>query len=290
MSACPLCGGATAVIAHKQAARSDRNFAFAECAPCQFVHVVEPRTDFDELYGEAYYAGDGVDPSVDYVREMTDPRSIRTHEWAGVTRAVAALGVAPPARWLDFGCGLGGLVRTARAQGYEAYGYESGWAGGELPRLGIERIDHDRLADHHGSFDVVSAIEVLEHVIDPIAELRTIRTLLRPGGTLFLTTGNLVPFRARFEKWGYVLGDIHVSYFSPHALAVALRAAGFEPRPVAGLVGFDGIVRYRVLAALGQHRDHPLHRAVPWKLAARVVDRRYRLSDQPIGVATGGSS
>ena len=55
-----------------------------------------------------------------------------------------------------------------------------------------------------GSFDVVTAIEVIEHVLDPVAELRRIRALLRPGGLLFLTTGNAKPYSKRLLTWGYL--------------------------------------------------------------------------------------
>lgn len=285
MNACPICGGRSEVIARKQAARSDRAFDLAECPACRFVHVVQPRTDFADLYGEAYYSGDGVDASVHYVRELADPRSIRHHEWRGVVEAVRNRGVPPPARWLDFGCGLGGQVLAARRAGYDAYGYEDGWAGEELARRDVPRLRADELDDAAGTFDVVTAIEVLEHVIDPVAELRRIRALLRPGGLLFVTTGNLDAFRARFDRWTYVLPDVHVSYYSPHALSEALGRAGFEAATVEDRHGFDGIIRYRVLAALGRHRDAWWHRAVPWRLVAAVVDRRYRMTRHPVGYA-----
>ena len=46
-------------------------------------------------------------------------------------------------------------------------------------------------------------------------------------GLLFLTTRNAAPFRKRLSSWRYVVPDVHVSFFEPTTLAVALEVAGF---------------------------------------------------------------
>ena len=63
-----------------------------------------------------YYAGAGADPLVDYVGEIEYPaETIRIYEWRGLMSVVAALvPLRPETRWLDFGCGTGGLVRHCR--------------------------------------------------------------------------------------------------------------------------------------------------------------------------------
>jgi len=72
----------------------------------------------------------------------------------------------------------------------------------------------------------LSTDEVVEHLADPVAELKRIHSLLRPGGLFFLTTGNAAMQRRRFLKWPYIVPEIHVSYFEPRTLARALERAG----------------------------------------------------------------
>ena len=100
--------------------------------------VVEPRTDFDRLYDAAYYRGEGADPLVDYETEMADPDTVRTYEWSGIVEVVRNLTtLTPQSRWLDFGCGLGGLVRHGRSLGIQVFGHDEGYPAGRIREAGI---------------------------------------------------------------------------------------------------------------------------------------------------------
>ena len=141
------------------------------------------------------------------------------------------VGLDRATRWLDHGCGLGGAVRYARAHGFDGvYGFDEGYAGNVMRQEGVPSIERRDFGHLAGSFDVVTSIDVLEHVVDPVAVLREIRGLLRPGGVLFLTTGNAEPFRRRLLDWSWRLSARRNAIFRA-VRTVVLRptAAGLLP-------------------------------------------------------------
>jgi SAM-dependent methyltransferase len=281
--ACPICGSDTAEQATIHSDFSRIDFSFRRCDVCGLVFVANPRTDFASLYDAAYYRGDGADSFVNYLEEMGNPQTIRVYEWRGIVRAVQSLCDGKAVRWLDFGCGLGGLVHYARARGFpNIYGYDQGWGADWARRHRIPLLDDDQLREQAGSFDVVTAIEVIEHIPGPLGPLAQIASLLRPGGLFFLTTGNAAPHRESFTSWKYVHPDIHVTYFEPRTLSAAYRRGGLDPLAAGFLPGHEDIIRYKVLRTLGARSRNRLERRVPWRVLSRVIDRRYKLSEQPL--------
>lgn len=288
-TACPVCG-ATALEGAGTVAGTllRRTFVLCRCQACSFVFVDNPSLDYETIYSEDYYNGRGVDAKLNYVGEVEQPaRSVRRYEWQGVLERVRALTPVPPGTaWLDYGCGTGGLVQHLRTQGVAAVGFEQGWCVDLLHRKDIPVID-ERFEEHAGQYDVVSAIEVIEHTVDPVAVLSTMRGLLKPGGLLFMTTGNAEPFRRDITKWRYVAPEVHVSYFEPATLALALRRAGFEPAFPGYGPGWEGIIRFKLLMTLHRKWSSPLESLVPWGPVARMIDARLKLSAQPVGWARG---
>jgi SAM-dependent methyltransferase len=271
-------------VAGSERSFSNRNFELAHCATCRFSFVVDPPADLETLYDEAYYRGKGADPMVDYERELEDPHTVRVYEWQGILEIIRTLrGSFSDVRWLDYGCGLGGLVRCGRRRGIDIYGFDEGYAADRMRQDGIPPLTRSELDAAAGSFDVITALEVMEHFADPMPPLREIATLLRPGGVFFLTTGNAEPFRGRLEKWAYVQPDVHLSFFEPGTLEFAFRALGLEPSFPGFVSGFSDLMRYKVLKNLGVKRRHALEGLVPWRLVGRAFDRRYRLSEHPVG-------
>jgi SAM-dependent methyltransferase len=284
---CKICGGATDVVGEKRGP-TGRSFVLVRCRTCRFAFVEDPWLDYAAIYDAAYYEGRGVDPLVDYHFELAEPRrTIRAFEWAGIVEVVGRLATLDArTRWLDFGCGNGGLVRHARAAlGADVVGFEEGAIVAPARAAGIPILAPAELAAREGSFDVVTAIEVLEHVADPLATLRQVRRLLRPGGVFFFTTGNAAPFRDGLLDWSYFTPEIHISLYEPSSAEEALRRTGFEPRYPGWLPGWDKIMAFKILKNLHVRRSNALLRALPWPLVARAVERRFALTAFPVGHA-----
>jgi SAM-dependent methyltransferase len=249
--------------------------------------VANPWTEYHEIYSDAYYCGEGADPLVDYAIDLACPSTtIHMYEWRGIFRAVKNLvSVDNSTQWLDFGSGAGGLVRYLRAHNVEALGFEESAIAKRARAVGIPVLNSSQLVERNGTFDIVTAIEVLEHVHHPLEVLAQIRRLLKPGGLFFYTTGNARPYRDRLVKWRYVVPEVHVSFYEPETLVLAMQKTGFRPQNVGYLPGFTDILHYRILKTLRFKHRSLWEAPLPWSLLSRSAQVAYKFFAHPIGWA-----
>ena len=113
-----------------------------------------------------------------------------------------------------------------------------------LPKLRYQEIAAEALAAQvPGSFDVVTCMEMLEHVPEPASVIRACAQLVKPGGHVFFSTLNRNPKAYLLAIIGaeYVLGMLpkgthdYARFIRPSELAQAARQAGLEPLELKGL-------------------------------------------------------
>jgi 2-polyprenyl-6-hydroxyphenyl methylase/3-demethylubiquinone-9 3-methyltransferase len=157
------------------------------------------------------------------------------------------------ARALDVGCG-GGLLSEALAKaGAQVTAIDLAPAVLEVARLHLFEshlsVDYREISvevlstEMPASFDVVTCMEMLEHVPDPGSVIRACAALLKPGGKLFLSTLNRTPvaFGAAILGAEHLLrllprGTHHYAQFlKPSEIAADLRAAGLDLVDLSGL-------------------------------------------------------
>ncbi len=261
---CRACGSPrVALRGRKQGEFIRQEYSFYACADCRFM-AVEPFSGF-AIYDAAYYRGEGPDSLVNYENEYRNWRAThRRHEFHDLARLAEdflrqrAPAERGPVHWLDFGCGAGGLLKYLRERGriaqrpVEITGHDVG-AYAELLRDqdGFRILDFQQIsAAPSDQYDVITMIEVIEHLPEPAEAIALVARLLKPGGLLLLTTGNLeapIPRRGGIHH-RYCIPEIHVSLFNPTALTRVYRAAGLEPISVR----YRGAIRFKVLRALPQ--------------------------------------
>jgi 2-polyprenyl-3-methyl-5-hydroxy-6-metoxy-1,4-benzoquinol methylase len=130
-------------------------------------------------------------------------------------------------RLLDFGCGFGHFLEMCRLFGIEAIGVDRSHA----RRSGAGVQVFAELEDAPGDFDAITMFEVLEHLDDPLATLKTLRARLKPGGMMIVevpdTTGtNSISSR---EDYYRIHPLDHINAFTPESLVKIMARAGFEP-------------------------------------------------------------
>ena len=136
-------------------------------------------------------------------------------------------------RLLDVGCGDAHFLSAARERGWTAYGSEYGEAPRERARergLDVRPAPFPAAADEIGGFDVVTSIEVIEHVAEPRDELDRMTTLLRRGGAIYLTTPNFNSLSRRVAgpRWRAIEYPEHLNLFTPRTLDGLLTRAGLS--------------------------------------------------------------
>jgi 2-polyprenyl-6-hydroxyphenyl methylase / 3-demethylubiquinone-9 3-methyltransferase len=171
-------------------------------------------------------------------------------------------------RLLDIGCGAGVAAEALARRGFNVVGLDAAGeaieaarahaAGQDLPidyRIGTAE---DLLAEGL-RFPVITALEVIEHVLDPVAFLTTLRGLLAPCGQLFLSTLNRTPrsFLAAKVAAEYLLRWLPVGthdwrrFITPAELSAMLRDLGFRVTDVAGLAPDPLTGQWRTLRDTG---------------------------------------
>lgn len=166
--------------------------------------------------------------------DVVDPLYIaeRDNRLLTFRRAARVLGPAKGRRLLDVGAYCGYFLEVARECGFEAEGLElSRWAAGHARLLGftVHSESLSKLARLENRYEVVTMWDVLEHLPNPRQELEAARSLLSPGGRLYLSTIDRGSLLARLlgARWPWLM-DMHLVYFDRPSLAALLEETGLR--------------------------------------------------------------
>ena len=140
---------------------------------------------------------------------------------------------------IDLGCGSGYLCEWLKDQGAAdvvgidleeppALGAKPNWTFGKVDLDGKWDADLRRMLKG-GSADYIFAFDIIEHLSSPWDFLSSCRNLLKPGGTLVLTTPNINSWERllRPDNWSGARDPQHKILFAKYSLAFALAKGGF---------------------------------------------------------------
>jgi len=180
------------------------------------------------------------------MRPLHDMNPVRL-EWINRLASVAGK------RVLDVGCGAGVLAEAMAACGADVTGIDMASKALKVAQLHaiesgarvhyVEGTAEAAAAERAGSFDIVTCMEMLEHVPDPEQTVRACATLARPGGWVFFSTLNRNPksFALAIVGAEYVLNLLprgtheYAKFIKPSELTRYAREAGLVLHELIGL-------------------------------------------------------
>ena len=165
---------------------------------------------------------------------------------------------------LDVGCGGGILCEAMAHRGASVKGIDMGEAPLSVAKLhklesGVDVDYHQSTAEDMADqepeqYDIVTCLEMLEHVPDPGSVIQACARLAKPGGDLYFSTINRNPKSYLFSVIGaeYLLRLLpkgtheYEKFIKPSELAQWIRAAGLELKDITGMTYNPLTKRYRL--------------------------------------------
>jgi 2-polyprenyl-3-methyl-5-hydroxy-6-metoxy-1,4-benzoquinol methylase len=137
---------------------------------------------------------------------------------------------------LDAGCATGSLLPFLRNRGWNVKGTEISPAAEyacNVRRLDVRNIPLEEIAFPSGSFDIVLASHLIEHLNDPFSFLKEAHRILKDDGHIFITTPNISGLQAYLcgGMWRSAIFD-HLYLFSARTLKKMLKRAGYKVEKV----------------------------------------------------------
>jgi 2-polyprenyl-3-methyl-5-hydroxy-6-metoxy-1,4-benzoquinol methylase len=229
LTACIGCG---APSAGARAVHLRRDDALVRCPSCGLLYANPQYTDaeLDELYRTLYY-----DEHKNFESDFReqDFRATRALYETGIDHLLARYPRLAGGRAFDFGCGVGFFLVACRDRGLTVSGVDFSDV---AVRYARERFALDVHADPErtiralpsGSFDLVTAWQVVEHLRRPRAILTELVRLLAPGGVLAVAVPHVGALRYRLDgaRWFNLQNLTHLAFFGRENLSALLADLG----------------------------------------------------------------
>jgi len=264
--ACPACDGQATSEAFRFG-----GFAYRRCRRCAtlFVEVGVPDSAVHARYDAAYF-------------ESSTAQDDERHGYASYHEAQASMArsfasrvglirrFVPTGRLFEAGAAYGFFLKAAEPH-FDGTGIDVSTHAADVARqaygASVTQGDVERLDFADETFDVAVMWDVIEHLIRPVAALKALRRVLKPGGYLFISTDDANHWLPRLlgRRWWGLAPPLHLCHFSRNGLRTACALAGMEPPTFFGdpryysvpevITHFGESYRNATLKALGGRLD-----------------------------------
>lgn len=208
-----------------------RGYRLTKCNRCQLVWDSNSLENVLLQYDKSYFLNDNPKGGyTNYFEGMKINRKTFVDRLLKIEKRLGFKG-----KLLDVGAALGDCLEVAQNLGWnDACGVEvSKFAVTEARKRGVKNMQNSTLEESsykHNEFDAITYQDVIEHVPDPIKELKTAYKYLKKGGIIFLVTPDIGGYWHKLLKsmWYHYKSGEHIMYFSQSNLRLALEKSGFS--------------------------------------------------------------
>jgi SAM-dependent methyltransferase len=215
------------------------NYDAIECDLCGYIHIIPLPTEQElvDYYSNVFYS----DFKPDYIAKHKQDLVWWNHIYERRHRMFMehgsfSDGYSP--RILDIGSGPGFFLKYFSDLGWQTTGVEPSKDAAEFSRnMGLDirqesifNLDVSKLR----KFDVVHSNQTFEHLVDPKEAIRKLKSLLKPGGLIFLSVANdfnpiqsILTQKMKYDDWWFIPPE-HINYFSIQALSTLLKKNGLD--------------------------------------------------------------
>jgi len=238
---CPLCGASSASLHERHPGyQAPDSFAIHACQYCD-LQFAWPLTITHGIYENIYRQAERL-PGYDLYTKLavgvareSDPLAWLARQAPGywfLRDAMLARVPKNARRVIEMGSGLGYTTAALRAAGYAAAGLDlsAEAVAKAAARFGDHYLCADvttHAAEQPESADAIVMMEVIEHLVDPVAMLRSLAALLKPGGKLLMTTPNKSVYTDE-DYWQTDNPPVHLWWFSETSVRRLAQAAGLD--------------------------------------------------------------
>ena len=222
---CLVCGGSL-----DQTVELRDGYRVLFCGVCRLGHLV-PRPSpsaIAALYSGDYFEHEAADsPGYAEYEAMESEHRQAARMLLG---QIARFG-RPPGRLFDVGCGFGYFLQEAKEAGWTVAGSDLSPAAASNAAARVGNVVRQSIEDIDGSYDVITAWDVVEHVQDPLIAFQRVHAALAPGGVFAFTTPDTGSWDAVLlrQKWyGYTKVPEHLLYFNRSSVRALLDRSGLE--------------------------------------------------------------
>lgn len=217
---CEVCGPADSAVLLELNGSS-----YNQCSNCGLIFARWVIDDYEQANEEAFEA-----ELQDYAGKASNPKRVRKlkKELAGYES------YRQTGNFLELGCNAGAVLLRARELGWLTYGVDISKAATEYGRktwdldLHTGTIDTAEYPNDH--FDVVYSNAVLEHVEEPLATMKEVERVLRPGGVFYCNTVNWASYTREIlnEHWFLIDPKHHIHLFTPQNVKMLCEKANLK--------------------------------------------------------------